>query len=386
MKFLPLVWSGLRRRPIRTACTLLSLVAAFMLLATLMAIRTAFTAGVTVAGAERLMMTAKIALINPLPIAYGPAIAGEPGVRDVTHANWFGGVYQNSSQSFASLAVDPASWLRVHPELHVTPAERKAWLADRTGAMVGADTARRFGWKIGDRVPLQGTIYRRPDGGPWELTIDAIYTADADTDQTQFFLHYDYVNETLPPGAYGKNEVSWYVIQVSDPSQSQQVAARLDARFANSAYKTKTATEKAFVSSFAQQIGEVGPIVVDISAAVLLMVLLVAGNTMAQAIRERASELAVLLTLGFTGGQLGGLVLAESCTIAMVGGGIGLALSWLTISVIGDPTHGVLPPLRLTPQILLIGAAVIATLGVVSGLVPLVQVRRMRIVETLRRP
>lgn len=386
MKLLPLVWSGLRRRSVRTACTLLSLVTAFMLLATLMAIRTAFRAGVTVAGTERLMMTAKIPLINPLPLAYGPRIASEPGVRDVTHANWFGGVYQNSSQSFASFAVDAASWLRVHPELHVPTSQQKAWLADRTGAMVGADTARRFGWKLGDRVPIQGTIYRRPDGRPWELTIDAIYDTDGNADQTQFFLHDSYLNETLPPGAYGRNEVSWYVIRVSDPARSPQIAARLDARFANSSYETKTATEKAFVSDFAQQIGDIGPIVVDISSAVLFMILLVAGNTMAQAIRERASELAVLRTLGFTTGHLIGLVLAESCAIAAIGGGTGLALSWIAMTAIGDPTHGVLPPIRLTPEILLVGAAVILTLGVLTGLVPIMQVRRLRIVEALRRP
>ncbi|HVB38930.1 MAG TPA: FtsX-like permease family protein [Vicinamibacterales bacterium] len=385
MKFLPLVWSGLRRHAVRTACTLLSLVVAFMLLATLMAIRTAFSAGVTVAGAERLMMTAKIPLINPLPLAYGPVIASEPGVRDVSHANWFGGVYQDPSQSFPSLAVDPASWLRVHPEFHVSRAQQAAWLADRTGALVGADTARRFGWTVGDRVPLRGTIYRRPDGRPWEFTIDGIYHASGNADQSQFFLHYDYLDETLPPGAYGKNEVSWYVIRVSDPSQSQQIASRLDARFANSPYETRTATEKAFVSSFAHQIGEIGPIVVAVAGLVLFMILLVAGNTMAQAVRERTSELAVLRTLGFTGGHLAGLVLAESCAIAAIGGGTGLALSWIAITVIGDPTHGLLPPLRLTPVILLTGAAVVVTLGVMTALVPVLQVRRIRIVEALRR-
>ncbi|HEY7792215.1 MAG TPA: ABC transporter permease, partial [Vicinamibacterales bacterium] len=304
----------------------------------------------------------------------------------VTHANWFGGTYQEGSQSFASLAVDPASWLRMHPELHVAPAQRAAWLADRTGAMVGADTARRFGWTIGDRVPLQGTIYRRPGGQPWEFTIDAIYDADPGTDQTQFFINYGYLNETLPPGAYGKNEVSWYVIQVADPSQAQQVASRLDARFANSIYETKTATEKAFVSAFARQIGEIGPIVIDISVAVLLMVLLVAGNTMAQAIRERTSELAVLRTIGFTGRHLAGLVIAESCAIAAIGGGTGLMLSWVAMTVIGDPTHGVLPPIRLTPGIVLVGAAVIAALGLCAGLVPILQVHRLRIVEAIRQP
>jgi putative ABC transport system permease protein len=357
-----------------------------MLLGTLLAIRVAFGGSVTVAGAERLMMLDKISLINTLPISYRAQIRTVPGVADVTHANWFGGIYQDPKNAFASLAVEPASWLRVHPELLIPADQEKAWLADRTGALVGVETARRFGWKIGDRVPLQGTIYRRPDGRPWELTVDAVYdSAEKNADKTQFFLHYDYLNETLPTGAYGHDEVSWYVIRVADPRQSEQVAARLDARFANASSETKTATEKVFVSSFASQIGDIGAIMIAIAGAVLFTILLVTGNTMAQAIRERTNELAVLKTLGFSEARIFGLVLAESCLIAFVGGGLGLGLSWAAITLVGDPTHGMLPPIYLPARDAILGLGVIAALGLATGILPAVQARRLRIVDALRR-
>jgi putative ABC transport system permease protein len=385
VKFLPLLWSNLLRRKVRTVFTLLSILVAFMLLGTLLAIRVAFSGGVTVAGAERLMMLDKVSLINSLPISYLARIRTAPGVADVTHANWFGGVYQDPKNAFANLAVEPESWLRVHPELVIPAGQEKAWLADRTGALVGVDTARRFGWKIGDRVPLQGTIYRRPDGRPWELTIDAIYDAAENTDKTQLFFHYAYLNETIPKGAYGNDEVSWYVIRVADPRQAELVARRLDALFANSSSETKTATEKVFVSSFAGQIGDIGTIMIGIAGAVLFTILLVTGNTMAQAIRERTSELAILKTLGFSEAKIFGLVLAESCLIALVGGAAGLGLSWTAITLIGDPTHGMLPPIYLPARDVAFAAGLIAALGLATGILPALQARRLKIVDALRR-
>jgi putative ABC transport system permease protein len=385
VKFLPLLWSNLLRRKVRTVFTLLSILVAFMLLGTLLAIRVAFSGGVTVAGAERLMMLDKVSLINSLPISYLARIRTAPGVADVTHANWFGGVYQDPKNAFANLAVEPESWLRVRPELVIPAGQEKAWLADRTGALVGVDTARRFGWKIGDRVPLQGTIYRRPDGRPWELTIDAIYDAAGNTDKTQLFFHYAYLNETIPKGAYGNDEVSWYVIRVADPRQAELVARRLDALFANSSSETKTATEKVFVSSFAGQIGDIGTIMIGIAGAVLFTILLVTGNTMAQAIRERTSELAILKTLGFSEAKIFGLVLAESCLIALVGGAAGLGLSWTAITLIGDPTHGMLPPIYLPARDVAFAAGLIAALGLATGILPALQARRLKIVDALRR-
>src|SRR5262249_37606691 len=317
MKFLPIIWRNLLRRKIRTIFTVLSVFVAFVLFGVLMAIRVAFSAGVTIAGAERLVMIDKISLINPLPLAHMHQIQTVPGVADVTHANWFNGIYQDPKNFFANFAVDPESYLRIYPEFEIPADQKKAWLSDRTGAVVGIDTARRFGWKIGDRVPLQGVIYRRPDGQPWEFTIDAIYDSpQKGVDKTQFFFHYDYMNETIRDRAYGHDQVGWYVIKVADPAQSEQLAQRLDAMFANSSTETKTATEKAFVSSFAGQIGDIGAIMIAIATAVIFTILLVSGNTMAQAIRERTNELAVLKTLGFTDGRIVRLVLGESCLMA----------------------------------------------------------------------
>lgn len=386
MKFLPLLWCSLLRRKLRTMFTLLSIAVAFTLFGVLMATRTAFSAGVTVAGAERLVMLDKVSMINALPIRYRAQIGSAPGVADVTHANWFGGVYQDPKNVFATLAVEPESWLRVHPEFFVAAEQKQTWLAHRTGAMVGIETARRFGWNIGDRVPLQGTIYRRPDGRPWEFTIDAIYDSpDGVADRTQFFFHQAYLNETLPPGAYGRDEVTYYVIKVADPRESEQVASRLDALFAGSSPETKTATEKAFVSSFANQIGDIGAIMLAIAGAVLFTILMVTGNTMAEATRERTSELAVLKTLGFGDGAIVALVLAESCLIALAGGGLGLGLSIAGIAFVGDPTHGMLPPIHLPTRDVVRGLGLIVALGVMAGLLPALQARRLRIVDALRR-
>jgi putative ABC transport system permease protein len=386
MKFLPLVWRNLQRRRIRTLFTMLSVVVAFLLFGLLMTIRGAFNVGVTIAGAERLVMIDKISLINPLPLRYMHEIEAVPGVKDITHANWFGGIYQDPKNFFANMAVEPESFLRMYPEFKIPEDQRKAWLADRTGAVVGVDTAARFGWKVGDRVPLQGTIYRKPDGAPWEFTIDGIYdSAEKGVDKTQFFFHYDYLNETIRTQAYGRDQVGWYVIRVADPKQSEALAAKLDSMYANSSSETKTATEKAFVSSFASQIGDIGAIMVAIATAVLFTILLVAGNTMAQAIRERTNELAVLKTLGFSNGRILSLVLGESCLIAVVGGGAGLALAYTAVTVIGDPTHGMLPPLYFSGRDLAIGVALVAMLGLATGILPALQASRLRIVDALRR-
>ncbi len=385
MKFLPLVWRNLQRRRMRTTFTLLSVFVAFVLYGLLMAIRVAFSAGVTIAGAERLMMIDKVSLINPIPLSYMERIRSTNGVADVSHANWFGGVYQDPKNFFANMAVDPESWLRIYPEFQLPADQKKAWLADRTGAIVGADTARRFGWKVGDRVPLQGTIYRTPNGGPWEFTIDGIYdSTEKGVDKTQFFFHYAYLNETLGENSYGRDQIGWYVVQLKDPAESEAIAQKLDAMFANSPNETKTATEKAFVAGFAKQIGDIGSIMIAIAGAVLFTILLVSANTMAQAIRERTNELAILKTLGFSNGRILRLVLVESCVIAIIGGGLGLAVAWVIVAQ-GDPTGGLLPPFYLTGSDIVSGVAIILTLGIATGIWPAVQASRLRIVDALRK-
>jgi putative ABC transport system permease protein len=229
-------------------------------------------------------------------------------------------------------------------------------------------------------------IYQHPDGHPWEFTIDGIYdSTEKGVDKTQFFFHYNYLNETIRDRAYGHDQVGWYVIKVNDPNQSEPLAQKLDAMFSNSPSETKTATEKAFIAGFAKQIGDIGTIMIWIASAVLFTILLVSANTMAQAIRERTNELAVLKTLGFGDARILRLVLAESCLIAVIGGGLGLLLAWSVITAVGDPTHGMLPTLYLPVQDLIVGILLVVTLGVATGFVPALQASRLKIVDALRR-
>jgi putative ABC transport system permease protein len=385
MKFLPIVWRNLMRRKVRTIVTLVCIMIAFVLFGGLMAIRAAFTLGVEVAGADRLMMIDKVSLINPLPYSYKDRIAGTDGVTAVTHANWFGAYYQEPTRTFSNMAVDPESWLAMYTEYELPDDQKKAWLADRTGAIVGADLARRYGWKVGDRVPLISPIYRKSDGAPWDFTIDGIYDSPTKgVDKTQLFFHYDYLNEALRDQPGFANIIGWYVIRVADPATSDQLASRLDAMFANSPNETKTATEKAFVSDFANQIGDIGSIMMAITAIVMFFILFVTGNAMAQSIRERINELAVLKTIGFTDGKILTLVLLESCTIAVVGGGLGLLIAWVIVAG-GDPTGGLLPAFYFPVRDLIIGILLVLALGVFTGLLPGLQASRLKIVDALRR-
>jgi putative ABC transport system permease protein len=351
----------------------------------LMAIRSAFSMGVEMAGQSRLMTIDKVSIINPLPASYESQIKQIEGVTDTTHANWFGGYYQETKNQFANMAVDADSWLRMYPEFIVPDDQKKAWLADRQGAIVGADTAKRFGWKVGDRIPLQATIFRRPDGQAWEFNVDGIYDSPVKgTDKTQLFFHWEYLNEAVRNSGFA-NQVGWYVIKIADPEQSPVIAKKIDTMFANSPSETKTDSEKNFVAGWAKQIGNISLITQLIAAAAIFMILLVAANTMAQSIRERTNELAVLKTLGFGDGRVLSMVLMESCVLALAGGFAGLALSWILVTVGGDPTGSFLPAFYLPVRDVFIGVVMVVALGFTAGAVPAWQAGRLRIVDALRR-
>jgi putative ABC transport system permease protein len=386
MKFMPLVWRNLMRRKVRTIVTMLTIIVAFLLFGVLMAIRAAFSMGVDVAGADRLMVIHRVSIIQPLPRSYGPKIRSTAGVTDLTHANWFGGYYQEPTNFIANMAVDPESWLRMYPEFQLPEEQKQAWFKNRGGAIVGIDTARKFGWKIGDRVPLISPIYRKPDNSPWDFTIEGIYDATAPgVDKTQFFFHYEYMNETLRAARAGFSDIiGWYVVRVEDPSSADQLAKRIDGTFQNSTAETKTATEKVFASEWAKQVGDIGAIMVAITAVVMGFILFVAGNAMAQSIRERTNELGVLKTLGFTDGRILAIVLLESCAIAVIGGGIGLLFAWAIIAQ-GDPTGGFLPIFHFPTRDLVLGVLLVAVLGIGTGLLPALQASRLKIVDALRK-
>lgn len=378
----PLVWANLMRRKVRTAFTLLAIVVAFFLFGLVAAFKTALGAGIEVAGADRLVMRHKVSIIQPLPIAYGNRLAAIPGVDAVAHANWFGGIYQEPRNFFPQLAIDP-EFLDLYPEFLIPDDQRAAWMADRTGAIVGRATAEKYGFAIGDVIPIQGTFNVRKDGANlWEFTVRGIYDgAEKGVDNTQLLFHYEYLDEAR---AYGEGLVGWYVIRVADPDHAARLADTIDRTFANSAYETKTATEKEFVQSFADQIGDIGAIATLVAGIVFFTILLVAGSTMAQSVRERTGELAVLKTLGFRDGRVLGLVLAESFALTVVGGGIGLGLAWLMIQG-GDPTGGLLPVFYLPGEELAKGVAWVLALGLAAGILPAMRAMRLRIVDALRR-
>ena len=381
MKFLPLLWKNLFRRKVRTLFTLLSIIVAFVLFSYLAAVRLAFSMGVEVAGADRLMLIHKVSFIQPLPESYQQRIEAASGITEVTHASWFGGIYQDVSNFFAQFAVEPEDWLNMYPEYELSDAERRAWFSNRTGAIAGRQLADRFGWKVGDRIPIQGTIYRTRSGPTWEFDLNGIYDGETGTDTTQFFFHYEYLAEA---NDQGRGFVGWYVIRIDDPARAVEIGAALDDRFANSPYETKTSTEKAFAQSFANQVGNIGAIVTAVLVAVLFTILIVTANTMAQSIRERTSELAVMKTLGFSNSGILMLVLAESLLLAVVGGALGLGLGYVLIGQ-GDPTGGFLPAFFVPPSDLVLGCLLVVALGFASGLPPALQATRLRIVDALRK-
>ncbi len=382
MRFLPLVWRSLLRRKIRTTFTLLSILVAFVLFGYLSAIRVAFGLGIDLLGNDRLLTIHRVSIIQPLPESYQPRIEAIRGVAETAHASWFGGVYQDPRNFFTQLAVQPERFLQLYPEFRL-PADQKAvWLGDRTGAIAGRTLAERFGWEVGDRIPIQGTIWRRKNGDTWEFTLDGIYDgAEQGTDTTQFLFHYDYFDEARE---FGQGVVGWYVVRIDDPARAVDIAEQIDATFANSPAETKTSTEKAFVQAFANQIGSIGTILMAVLGAVFFTILLVTGNTMAQSVRERTRELAVLKTVGFSNGQVLVLVLLESCALALTGGGVGLAIAWALIQR-GDPTGAFLPAFYLPAEDVMYGVLCIIGLGLVSGLLPALQARRLRIADALRR-
>jgi putative ABC transport system permease protein len=383
MRFARLVWANLGRKKIRTLLTFLSILVAFLLFGYLAAIRQALNAGVDVAGADRLVVRHKVSIIQPLPKSYEPQIEQIPGVAMATHASWFGGIYQKPSNFFAQIVVVPEEYMKLYPELLLPEAQRKAWLATRTGAIAGRSLANRFSWKVGDQIPIQATIWTQ-DGGKttWVFDLVGIYDgAKKGTDTSTFFFRYDYFDEAR---AFGKGLVGWYIVKVDDPENAASVATRIDDTFANSPAETKAETEGAFVQAFAAQVGNIGAIMMAILSAVFFTILLVAGNTMAQSVRERIGELAVLKALGFTDGQVLSLVLAESVTIAALGGVAGLALAWLLISL-GDPTHGSLRNFFLPTSWLAIGSALILALGLATGILPAIQAGRLQVAAALRR-
>ena len=383
MKFLHLIWSNLQRKKLRSLLTLLSILVAFLLFGYLSAINQALAGGVTLAGQNRLWVRHKVSIIQSLPESYKARIERIPGVAAATHQTWFGGVYQDPKNFFPQMPVVPEEFLDMYPEFLLSPEEKQVWFKTRTGAIVGRKTADRFHWKIGDKVPILSSIYGKKDGSRlWEFDIVGIYDGkEKGTDTTQLFFQYDYFEEAR---LWNKGQVGWYIVRVKDPEQAAEVAKRIDEEFENSTAETKAEPEGAFLQGWAKQIGDITLITATILSAVFFTILLVAGNTVAQSVRERTGELGVLKAMGFTNAQVLALVLGESCLLAVLGGGLGLGLACLLISR-GDPTGGMLPLFFFPTLEVLKGAALSVALGFVAGVFPALQAMRLRVADALRR-
>ena len=379
MKFLPLVLANLGRKKIRTALTLGSFAVALFLFGLLVAIRGAFNQGIDVAGKDRLMIINRTSLIQPLPLPYRDRILRIPGVTAVTFASWFGGVYQDEKNFFPQFAVDSETYRNVYPEFAIPADQWAAFLEDRMGCVAGASLVQRFGWKIGDRIPIRSPFF----GGVWEFNLRAIYKGQrAQDDLTQFWFQRKYFEEKGPP--YMKGLVGWYVLRISNPDDAVRVTKAIDQEFANSAYETRTQTEAAMAASFVKQMGNIEFLILCIGSVVFFTLLLVTGNTMAIAVRERTAELAVLKAVGYSDRFVLGIVLAESLTLSVVGGALGLGLA-KAFTAGGDPTGGMLPVFYLPPASLAAGFALALAVGVASGVIPAFSAMRLRVVDALRR-
>lgn len=381
MKYLHLVWAGLFRKKVRTVLTLLSVVVAFLLFGLLQSVNEAFSAGAEQARADRLITNSRYSIIEMLPISYLPQIESVPGVKNVAFASWFGGSYQDRPAQFGVFPVDPERYLRTVPEIVLPPAQLERWRATRDGAIVGRSLAERYGWQPGDRVTLVADIWPQRDGSnEWNFEIAGIYTSPgSEQNEGAFLFQWEFFDEARQ---FARGTVGWFVIQVEDPDLAENVAQAVDALFANSSNETKTQTEKAFAQGFARQFGDVGLIVTSILGAVFFTILVLTGNTMAQAVRERIPELAILKTLGFSDRAVLGLVVAEALVLILLGGLLGLALAAGALGALGAALAG-FGLQGISASVVSSGVIVMVVLGLVVGLPPAWRAMRLKVVDAL---
>ena len=385
MKYLHLIWAALFRRKTRTILTLVSIVAAFLLFGLLDAVRVSFAqAGQGADGAERLQTGARLSFIQPLPQSLQAQIAALPGVKMVTYANWFGGAYQDPRNQVFSFAV-PETYLDAYPEIAVSAAERKAFADTRTGALIGEGLAEKFKWKVGDKIPLQSNIFPDKSGSKnWSFDIVGIMhstdkQANSFADQ-QFLLNWKYFDETTP---YNRGNVGWYVTRVTDVNQADRVAKAIDAISENSDHETNTQTEQAAMAGWLKQFADIGLIVTGIMGAVFFTLLLLSGNTMMQAVRERTSEMGVLKTIGFSNGSVMAMVLAESVLLLVIGGLVGLALASGIVPLIAKQTGGMMPMHSVGASTWVLGVVLMALFGLLVGALPGWNALRLNTVDAL---
>jgi putative ABC transport system permease protein len=383
-RWLPIVWANLKRRKLRLAFTFISILLAFLMFGMLDALRTSLAGVVNVVGADRVLSMSKINMTVPLPRSHYEKIRAVPGVKAAVPFNWFGALYKDAKQPIQMQATEPAAFLQVYPEVKLSPEAIKAWETNRQGLIVGSVLAQQRGWKVGDRIPLRSQIWRKLDGSDtWQFDIVGIYTVEGTgVSKVAAFCQYAYWSESLQ---FGKDTAGTIVVRVDDPAQSDAIAARIDKQFENSPFETKTATEREFVKRLLDQVGNIGSILVSVTAAVFFTMLLVTANTMAQSVSERTNEIGVLKTLGFGGNTIMSLVLMESMFLTLLGGLAGLALAWLIAGGVGALIKDYFPSFHIGATTVVMGLALMVVFGIVTGAWPALTAMRLKIVDALRR-
>lgn len=382
MKYLSLVWAQLFRSKTRTFLTLLSVVAAFLLYGMLDSVRVAFNSGGSVDGANRLIVASRLSITQTLPLNLEQKIKQVQGVKDVTYAMWFGGIYRDPKDFFPNFSVAP-NYFDLYPNLQLPPEQLKAFQSTRTGAVVGETLANKFGWKLGDTIPLQATIFPRGGSNDWPLQLVGIFRAKdrstAANEENQLVMNWKYFDES---NDYIKSQVSWYTVTLNNPDDASRVAQAIDALSMNSDHETKSQTESSWQQAFVKQFADIGLIVTSIMGAVFFTLLLLTGNTMAQAVRERVPELATLKTLGFQDRTMLWLVLVESLLLIGLGGAIGLGLAAGILPALAAKAGGMLPA-RVPGQTWAVGAGLVVVIGLVVGVLPALRASRLKIVDAL---
>jgi putative ABC transport system permease protein len=380
VRYLPLLWAGLFRKKTRTVLTLLSIVVAFALFGLLQAVEVAFESGADAADAKRLLTTARYSIIEPLPMSYQRRIEQVPGVVGVAYADWFGAKYQNESNAFPVFAVDPARYLDMYPEFTIDHAQRETFARTRTGAVAGKRLADRFGWRVGQKLPISSEIHPKTDGDlNWQFELVGVLDAEdpavrGNTDVV--LINVAYFDEARQ---LNRGKTGWYIVRIADSGQAKAISEAIDERFVNSPDETRTQPEQEFAIGFAKQIGDIGALVTRILIAVFFTILILTGNTLAQSIRERIPELAILKTLGFSDGKVTALVVAES----VLGGALGMAAASALLPVVNGATGGRFPPLFVGVETWAWALGLALFVALVVGVPPALRARRLRIVDAL---
>ncbi len=383
MKVLKLIFKNTLRHKLRTSLTILGIAVAVIAFGLLRTVVTAWSVGVEASSANRLITRQAVSFIFPLPYAYRDKIQSVPGVQEVTFSNWFQGVYKDKNQFFARLAVDANTIFDVYPEFVLSPREISTFKKEKNSCVIGIDLAKKYNLKIGDVMNIDGDIYP----GRWDFVIRGIYKPKyKTTDATQMFFHWDYVDDRMREEAPVRaGDVGWYVVKISDPSKSAEISEKIDALFKNSPAETKTETERAFQQGFLASTSAIITSMNVLSFVIIGIIMLVLANTMIMSARERTREYAVFKTLGFSAKHLVGLIMGESLFIALLGGGIGLFLTFPLVSGFSEVIpKGFFPVFQIEPITIVLAVSAAVIIGIVSAIFPIQRALSTRIVDGFR--